>query len=187
MKYRISTSNERVWYTTQLAKLSFNHSIGRTHSWCFSIFCKNKRKPWMFLKFRPVPCCLTIWGYDFVHARWHQGAKAMSGRGKRVGSGWRWNKPSHLVYMLSYSLYRVGNPYLHDRRANKTRTTRKRLQNHTPRNPFWTHTQKPFWNLKTPRNTTPPQHHHTHNTTRKRPYVSPSTPTRVWRIWRWRR
>ena len=29
----------------------------------------------------------------------------------------------------------VGNPYLHDRRANKTCTTRKRLQNHTPRNP----------------------------------------------------
>ena len=28
-----------------------------------------------------------------------------------------------------------GNPYLHDRRTNKTRTTRKRLQNHTPRNP----------------------------------------------------
>ena len=41
----------------------------------------------------------------------------------------------------------------------------------------------PFLNLKTPRpTTTPPQHHHTHNTTRKRPYVSPSTPTRVWRI-----
>ena len=38
MKYRISTSNERVWYTTQLAKLSFNHSIGRTHSWRFSTF-----------------------------------------------------------------------------------------------------------------------------------------------------
>ena len=28
-----------------------------------------------------------------------------------------------------------GNPYLHDRRANKTCTTRKRLQNHTHRNP----------------------------------------------------
>ena len=28
-----------------------------------------------------------------------------------------------------------GNPYLHDRRANKTCTTRKRLQNHTTRNP----------------------------------------------------
>ena len=27
--------------TTQLAKLSFNHSIGRTHSWRFSIFIKN--------------------------------------------------------------------------------------------------------------------------------------------------
>ena len=38
MKYRISTSNERVWCTTHLAKLSFNHSIGRTHSWHFSIF-----------------------------------------------------------------------------------------------------------------------------------------------------
>ena len=40
MKYRISTSNERVWCTTQLAKLSFNDSIGRTHSWRFSIFYK---------------------------------------------------------------------------------------------------------------------------------------------------
>ena len=38
MKYRISTPNERVWCTTQLAKLSFNHSIGRTHSWRFSFF-----------------------------------------------------------------------------------------------------------------------------------------------------
>ena len=28
-----------------------------------------------------------------------------------------------------------GNPYLHDRRANKSCTTRKRLQNHTFRNP----------------------------------------------------
>ena len=27
---------ERVWCTTQLAKLSFNHSHGRTHSWRFS-------------------------------------------------------------------------------------------------------------------------------------------------------
>ena len=34
----MSTSNERVWCTTQLAKLSYNHSIGRTHSWCFSAF-----------------------------------------------------------------------------------------------------------------------------------------------------
>ena len=31
--------------------------------------------------------------------------------------------------------YFQGNPYLHDRRANKTCTTQKRLQNHTPRNP----------------------------------------------------
>ena len=31
---------ERVWCTTQLAKLSFNHSNGRTHSWRFSTFCK---------------------------------------------------------------------------------------------------------------------------------------------------
>ena len=30
---------------------------------------------------------------------------------------------------------RYGNPYLHDRRANKSCTTRKRLQNHTFRNP----------------------------------------------------
>ena len=36
MKYRISTSNKRDWCTTQLAKLSFNHSIGCTHSWRFS-------------------------------------------------------------------------------------------------------------------------------------------------------
>ena len=35
MVYRISTSNERVWCTTKLATLSFNHSIGRTHSWRF--------------------------------------------------------------------------------------------------------------------------------------------------------
>ena len=35
---RISTPNERVWCTTQLAKLSFNHAIDRTHSWRFSFF-----------------------------------------------------------------------------------------------------------------------------------------------------
>ena len=40
MKHRISSSNERVWCTTQLAKSSFNHSICRTHSWRFSIFYK---------------------------------------------------------------------------------------------------------------------------------------------------
>ena len=31
-------SCERVWYTTQLATLSFNHSNGCTHSWRFSTF-----------------------------------------------------------------------------------------------------------------------------------------------------
>ena len=36
----LSTPNERVWCTTQLAKLSFNHSIGRTHSWGFHFFNK---------------------------------------------------------------------------------------------------------------------------------------------------
>ena len=41
MKYRISTSDERARCTTQLAKLNFNHSTGRTHSWRFSIFNKN--------------------------------------------------------------------------------------------------------------------------------------------------
>ena len=40
MEHRISTPNERVWCTTQLAKLGFNNSIGRTHSWRFSIFYK---------------------------------------------------------------------------------------------------------------------------------------------------
>ena len=49
---KLSTSNERVWCTTQLAKsrtclmqlaklkLSFNHSIGCAHSWRFSFFYK---------------------------------------------------------------------------------------------------------------------------------------------------
>ena len=40
----MSTSNERVWCTTQLAKLSFNHSIGHTHSRRFSTFYKNRCK-----------------------------------------------------------------------------------------------------------------------------------------------
>ena len=31
---------EHVWCTTQLAKLNFNHSHGRTHSWRFSTFYK---------------------------------------------------------------------------------------------------------------------------------------------------
>ena len=38
MKCRISSSNERVWCTTQLAKLRFNHSIVRTHSWPFQFW-----------------------------------------------------------------------------------------------------------------------------------------------------
>ena len=38
MKYRISTYNERVSCTTQLAKLSFNLSIGRTHRWRFIFY-----------------------------------------------------------------------------------------------------------------------------------------------------
>ena len=44
MKNRISTPNELVWCTTPLAKLSFNHSISRTHSWCSSFFNKNEFK-----------------------------------------------------------------------------------------------------------------------------------------------
>ena len=40
MKYRIRTSNKRVWGTTQLAKLRFNHSNGRTRSWRFRTFRK---------------------------------------------------------------------------------------------------------------------------------------------------
>ena len=39
---------ERVWCTTQLAKLSFNHSHGRTHSWRFSTFYKTFYK--LFIK-----------------------------------------------------------------------------------------------------------------------------------------
>ena len=31
-----------VWCATQLANLSFNHSIGRAHSWRFSTFYKNR-------------------------------------------------------------------------------------------------------------------------------------------------
>ena len=42
MKYRISTPNERVWCMTQLAKSSFNHSIGRIPSWRF-LFSYKKR------------------------------------------------------------------------------------------------------------------------------------------------
>ena len=45
MKYRISTPNECVWCITQLAKLRFNHSIGRTHSWRFHFCMKGKRFP----------------------------------------------------------------------------------------------------------------------------------------------
>ena len=43
--YKIRTSDESVWCTTQLAKLSFNHSIGRTHSWrstTFSFLCETE-------------------------------------------------------------------------------------------------------------------------------------------------
>ena len=41
MKYGLRTSNERVWCTAQLAKLSFYHSINRSHSpLTFSTFYK---------------------------------------------------------------------------------------------------------------------------------------------------
>ena len=46
------------------------------------------------------------------------------------------------VHLYAYRVYHayetcvVGNPYLHDRRANKTCTTRRRFENHTSRNPF---------------------------------------------------
>ena len=57
MKYRISTSNERVWCTTRLAKLNFNHSIGRTHSWRFPIF--NKMKCCRISPSNHRICCIT--------------------------------------------------------------------------------------------------------------------------------
>ena len=41
MKYRINTSNERVWCTTQLATLSFNHSVVLTAD-VFQLFIKLK-------------------------------------------------------------------------------------------------------------------------------------------------
>ena len=40
--HRLFRFSKRVWCTTQLAKLSFNHSNGRTHSWRFSTFYKNR-------------------------------------------------------------------------------------------------------------------------------------------------
>ena len=43
MKYRRNTSNEHVWCTTPLAKLSLNHSNGRTHSWRFSTWKKKQK------------------------------------------------------------------------------------------------------------------------------------------------
>ena len=42
MNYGIGTLNERVWRITQPANLSFHHLIGRTHSWHFSMFYKNR-------------------------------------------------------------------------------------------------------------------------------------------------
>ena len=59
MKYRISTPNERVWRITQLAKLSFNHSIGRTHRWLFSIFFMNRKETKTHNK--SVPRSLQSW------------------------------------------------------------------------------------------------------------------------------
>ena len=53
---------------TQLAKLNFNHSIGRTHCWRFSFFCKIIRP---FLEIDPEiwhACCpypAVEWGFPF--------------------------------------------------------------------------------------------------------------------------
>ena len=43
------------WCTTQLAKLSFNHSNGRTHSWRFSTFFKIPRRGWLIIKLIKLP------------------------------------------------------------------------------------------------------------------------------------
>ena len=68
-------SNERVWCTTQLAKLSFNHSNGRTHSWRFSTFYRYKMLFYSInhssltrhsCRSSPVPCLRT--GYLDIHA-----------------------------------------------------------------------------------------------------------------------
>ena len=77
MTYRISTSNEGVWCTRQLAKFSFNHSVGRTHSWRFSTFYKIRTwytEVWIFdLKTAVLLCfsnirlltCCGVWrGYS---------------------------------------------------------------------------------------------------------------------------
>ena len=76
MNYRKSTPNERVWCTTQLAKLSFNHSIGCTHSWRFStFFCINRHNveqrcfsPWVIL-----PCFTRLHLLLLIGAEAHRG------------------------------------------------------------------------------------------------------------------
>ena len=56
----MNTSNERVWCTTQLAKFSFNHSNGRTHSWRFSTFYKISSDVFqLFIKLVVVFLCFS--------------------------------------------------------------------------------------------------------------------------------
>ena len=58
-EYRISTSNERVWCTTQLAKLRFNHSNGCTHRWRFSTFYSPQKT--YYTNVPDVPRSLQSW------------------------------------------------------------------------------------------------------------------------------
>ena len=51
---KIRTPNEHVWCTTELSRWSFNHSIGRTHSWRFFFF--------FFLQYSAVRYGFYFWG-----------------------------------------------------------------------------------------------------------------------------
>ena len=88
-------NNERVWCTTQLAKLSFNHSNGCTHSWRFSTFYK----------------MMTILALDIVQLAWYCCTKkkdAEKSRSQLYGT----RVPGSKLLLIVHAIYKIPGTLL---------------------------------------------------------------------------
>ena len=115
-------------YTTQLAKLSFNHSNGCTHSWRFSIFYK---------KFNPNPRkFILLWeksGPNAIYFNLHF----------FFGLGWPWVVGEFVGFMTIFICFRTQHHLVHRkdpytgversdrRRSEEEREIRERLSKRT--------------------------------------------------------
>ena len=103
-----------IWCTTQLAKLSFNHSHGSTHSWRFSTFYKKyihttntTKPPQIFSTGRVQRKATRFYKYGKISTRSPQSCHAYSLRAPL----WFWRKsalkfiPARVcVYFISYNI-----------------------------------------------------------------------------------